>query len=444
MGKCPFCQKDIEAGVDTCPHCKKSLDVASIVQHTLTTSLSPVVGDVKKVSEENVVLKTKLDAAEKRLEKIEKMPAFNAPVIITREVEYKGYKLDKALSGDGLMSKTCLRDVFLKGGFGALSKEENIEKYAKNVIDIVHALKHHDSSAIENLRAIQKTNALNEATAAEGGYLVAPEYQWDIIKLARNRSYMLQLARVKPMISNVQYFPTEASLGTVTWENEAATKTPVEPTFGQVQLTAKKAFAMARITNEELADNSIDLVGLLTEQFAYSTGQELDKQCLTGTGSPFSGVLSKAGYSCVLTAGASFSTISASDLSLAISKLLEARLEGAVFLTSRLAKHYVRSLLDKNNRPIFALPGMGVPGTIYEYPYYQCENLSNTDGASAKMMIFGNFNFAILGRRQGLMNIDIDPYGMFDSDATRFRMITRWGFGVADANAFVVIQAAGA
>ena len=109
---------------------------------------------------------------------------------------------------------------------------------------------------------------------------------------------------------------------------------------------------------------------------------------------------------------------------------------------TRTMLHYIRTLKDTYGRPVFAMPGNGVPGTIYEYPYYMSEKISNTDGASAKQLIFGNFQYALLGRRQGVMTVDADPYGMFDSDITRFRQVTRWGFGIGDTNAFALGVAA--
>jgi HK97 family phage major capsid protein len=412
------------------------------IKSAVKAEVEPLKAEIKTATEKNIELQAKLDT-------IEKSPVFKAPVMI-RPSEYRGYKMKNLLTGVGL-GGTNLRETFMKGDFGVLKSEEAQDDFAKNMLDCLHAADDVRNGRVGNSAAkqalyerrqelIKKTNANNEGTASEGGYLVAPEYQWDIIKLARNTSYALKIARVVNMISNVQYVPTEASMGVVTWEAEGATKTPSEPTFGQVQLTAKKAFCLARVTNEELADANLDLAGMLTEQFAYATGQDIDNQMLNGNGSPWSGLLSTVTQSVVLSAGASISTLTFTDLSLVIAQILEARLEGAQWLVSRLAKHYIRSLKDSNGRPIFAMPGNGVPGTIWEYPYSQSEKMPNTDGASKKMALFGNFKYAILGRRQGVMNIDVDPYGLFDSDSTRFRMTTRWGFASGDNNAFCLVK----
>ena len=386
-----------------------------------------------------------------KIEKIEKSPAFSAPAIKTRSSEYKGYKIEKqfGLFRDDLLKK---RNNRFEGG---LSNEEAQDDYVKNMIDICIAtqgdyLKKTNQTVLNAKQALEdrrtkalvnKTSANQEGINSAGGYLIEPDYQWDIIKLARNRSYALQLCRVVNMASLNQYFPQESALGQVIWQPEGTVMTPNEPTFAQVALKAVKAMTLVRVTNEELADNMVDLVSLLTEQFAYATGQELDNQVFNGSGSPWSGIFSSITQSVVFSAGASISTMSFVDLSNAIATLLEARLEGACFVMNRKLKHYVRALKDTYGRPVFAMPGNGVPGTIYEYPYYQSEKISNTDGASVIPGVFGNFNYALLGRRQGVMSVDADPYGMFDSDITRFRMTTRWGFAIGDLLAFVLLKA---
>lgn len=413
----------------------KRLEAIKVV---IKEQVDPLKAEIKTATEKNIELQAKLDT-------IEKSPVFKAPAVV-RSQEYRGYKMKNLLSGVG--GGANLRDTFAKGGFGVLSSEEAQDDFAKNMLDIFQGLDRRNRPGLasakqamaDRMAAIQKTNSLNEATASEGGYLVAPEYQWDIIKLARNRSYALQLARVVNMISNVQYVPTESTHGLVTWESEGATKTPSEPTFGQVQLTAKKAFCLGRITNEELADTSVDIVGILTEQFAYATAQDIDNQWLNGNGSPWSGLLSTITTSVILGTTGSISGLVFTDLSNVIAQLVEARLEGAVFLMNKNAKHYVRTLKDTYGRPVFAMPGNGVPGTIYEYPYNQSEKMPNGLGAGVKSILLGNFNYSILGRRQGVMNIDVDPYGLFDSDTTRFRMVTRWAHAIGMQDAFCILK----
>lgn len=364
-------------------------------------------------------LGTQIKGIEDRLQKIEKLPAIERSFNINSiPSEYKGRKLARQ---GAFIRKAVAADP---ASFAVLKDEGKVNEFCKLLIDLV-----------------TKTT-LAEGTGSYGGYMVPDEFQMDLIQLARSTSFALNVCRIMPMASDQLYIPKELTMGTITWESEGATKTASEPTFDQVSLTAKKMFALAAANNELLQDSSIDIASILTEQFAYSMGQELDNQAFNGTGDPVSGVLTaKAGYSVVL-GGAAFSAITASDLSLAISKLSEGRLAQARFFVNRLANHYIRSLKDSNDRPIYAEVGGTVPRTVYEFPINVSEKIAITDGSDKAVGVFGNFQYLILGRRLGTMALEADPYSLFNAYQTRFRMVSRWAFGYGDANSFVRILTA--
>jgi HK97 family phage major capsid protein len=281
---------------------------------------------------------------------------------------------------------------------------------------------------------------LAEGAAGTGGDLVPDEYQWDMIALARSKSYFLQLANVVPMTSDVCYLPTEATLATMHWHSEAATMSQSEPTFSHVTLTAKKATCYAISSNELLQDARIDIVSILTEQFAYGIGLDIDNQALNGTGVPTSGLLCSGVLTTnvVILAG-SMSTITPAKLSMAIYKLSEGDLANARFMINRLGMHYVRSLTDTTGQLVLQPLSMSMPAGLYGFPVVMSENIANTDGTAKDVAIFGDFKKYYIGRRIGAMALEVDPYGAFASDETRFRMISRWGFGVGRQSAFCKI-----
>lgn len=372
---------------------------AKELQESIAKGLEPVATEIKTLGE--------------RVSKIEALPLskMSAPFVNTIPTEYKGRKLSKQFgSVRNLLGKNV--------GFESFGNEQKIDEFCKFMIDVV-------SKA-----------TTNETTNAQGGYLVPDEFQWDLVQLARNRSYALQFAKVFGMNSDNLYLPAELALPTVAWKAESAQLAQADPTFSQVNLQAKKLTAYSGATNELLADSAIDVVSILTEQFAYSMGLELDNQMINGTGNPVSGVgTSKAGYS-VITSGASMSTVTSGDLSLAISKIEQGIAGNGKWLVGRLAQHYIRSLKSTDGIPLFQYAGAQAPSTIYEYPYAMTEKIANTDGASKLMAVFGNFDYFYIGRRNGAMTIEANPYSRFDYDETMFRMVTRWGLAVANANAF--------
>jgi len=375
----------------------------------------------------------KLKVIEERVSKIESLPinrlSFN---VNTTSEKYKGYKLNEQMRN--IRNRACKEPE----RFPVFSNPEKANEYAKFMIDVIKALRG-DFEAKANLKEFYQKAAMQEGTASEGGYLVPDEYQMDLIQLARDRSFALNECTIVNMSRDTIKLPKEASLVSVAWTSEEGGITESEPTMGEVQLSAKRLDGYAKVSNELLQDSAIDIVGMLTEQFAYAIGLELDNQVLNGTGSPVSGVLTAAaGYSVVMSSGkTNFSSINADNLSEMISKMDEGYQANARYIFNKLIMHYIRILKDSNNAYIYAKPGNGTPGTIWEFPYFQSAKAPSTSGANTAFVSFGNFKYFYIGRRLGAMALDIDPYGLFTTYQTRFRMVTRWGLAIAMAKAFV-------
>jgi HK97 family phage major capsid protein len=430
MKYCMHCGKELtEKSVDTCEHCKAALVKAPVkqadpeiaaIKQVVTDGVAPLKDEIKGAAE-------KMSSIEERLAKIEKMP-MNRPFFISNvPTVYKGYKLSE--QGEKLRNRFAGNK-----SFKCFSNDEKFENYAKFMIDGIKALR---GDIHAKMAMLEKTENV-EGTDSVGGYLVPVEAQSDIIKLARDVSFALNSCTTIPMREKQQTYPAEASLVTSYWVDEVGSITTSNPTYGQVTLTAKKLAGLTDyISNELLADADYDLVGALTEMFAYAKGLELDNQVLNGTGSQCSGVLTAlSGSYSVIMSSSNFSTISADDLSLMISKLSEADVAGAKFIYNRLIQHYIRTLKDTNNQYIWQRPGEGRPGTIWEVPYLQSVKAPSTSGASTAFVVLGNFKNFFIGIRKNDMVLDVDPYGGFATDKTRFRMVGRYGLSVARASAF--------
>jgi len=352
-----------------------------------------------------------------RLEAIEKMPLDKAvaPYINVIPKEYLGRKLHKQAQ--------FIRELAGKSPamFEAFCSEEKVDAFVKSMLNFICKA------------------TMNETTGSQGAYLVPDEFQWDIIRLAENQSYALQLATILTMNSDQLYVPAELTRPTMAWKGESVQMSQADATLAQVNLQAKKLTGYTAVTNELLQDSAIDVVGLITKQMAYGTAMELDNQMINGTGDPVSGLGTSAVTNIVNTATGAMSAITASDLSLLISKLAQGDLVNARMLVGRLALHYIRSLKDTNGQPIFANPGMNVPGTIYGFPYALTENIANTDGNAKLMGVFGDFKKFIIARRQGSMVLESNPYSRFDYNETQFRMVTRWAMAIGRASAFARI-----
>lgn len=390
--------------------------------------VTEVAGEVSKTLDE------RLKSVEAKVEKIEAAPAakvFGAPAIVGSR-KYRGYDIGKQCSR--------IREMASKNPhlFPVFSNEEKVDEFAKFMLALVKVIKNRDLSAQADLQEIYAKANYAEGSDATGGYLVPQEFQADLIMLARNSTFALQNCTVLPMSTDNLVVPKEASLVSVAWNTEAGQLADSEGTVGQINLVAKRLDGLATVSNELLMDSAIDIAGMLAEQFSYATLLELDNQVLNGTGNPCSGVLSAAaGKSVQMGSGSTtIASVTATYLSNMIAQIEEGYLNGARFVMNKSAKHYIRSLKDTNGQFIFAQPGAGVPGTVWEYPYVDSEKAPSAPSANAAFLAFGNFKQFFIGRRVGAMSIDVDPYGKFDYFQTRFRMVTRWALSIGQANAF--------
>jgi HK97 family phage major capsid protein len=393
------------------------------VKDALVEGLKPINDSIGVIKGEVTAVKTAQEAVDARLKKIEALPLekFSASIIVGAD-KFLGYDLSK--------QGRFIKDKIGKVAFETFDKEEKVNEFAKFLIAVNRARhpKIQDPEAKRYLAEVTKAS-LAEGAAGTGGDLVPDEYQWDIVQLARSRAFMLQLCRVVPMTSDVMYIPTEATLASVNWKAEAAILSQGEPTFSHVTLTARKATAYAISSNELLQDSRIDIASILTEQFAYGIALDIDNQVLNGTGNPFSGLLVDGVLtSNIVTLAGSMSTITVTKLSEMIYKLSEADTANARWVISRLALHNIRGMVDSTNRPIMQPLSESTPSTILGFPWQVSEKIANSDTASAISSIFGDWSKMIIGRRIGAMALEVDPYGLFDYDETRFRMISRWAF----------------
>lgn len=257
----------------------------------------------------------------------------------------------------------------------------------------------------------------------------------EILAFAREKSVVLQYARQWDMTSEKQSFPSESSAVSVAWGNETEEH---EPGVTEVELDANELSAYSAVKNATLMDARSDIVSWLAEALAEAAGLELDNQAFNGTGSPFTGLLSSAcGYSIVLS-GSTFADITADDFSAMIAKLDGLKKMGARFFMNGLILHYVRILKDDNGRPIFyETVGSPTSGTIYGFPYSEVIKMPNTTAASTAFLNFGNLRYLAVGRRLGSTALSVNPYILWTTNRTAWKLYQRWAIKIGLPLGFV-------
>jgi len=313
--------------------------------------------------------------------------------------------------------------------------EEKREELAKYFLLVMKAGYKLDPKARDKFRELygDVDPEMKTAIGDTGNVFPIPDIVMEeILHFARESSVVLQYARVVPMVSEVHSWPIEGDAVSVAWGN---TTEESEPGISEVELTAKELSAYSVVKNMTLADARSDIVSWLTEAMAEAAGLELDNQGFNGDGTKIcSGILTaKCGYSVILGSGSTaFSQISAAKLSEMIAKLDGLKKRGARFWMHGEILHYVRSLKDTNDRPIFIeTVGAPVSGTIWGYPYTEVVKMPSTSAANTAFMAFGNLRYLMVGRRLSTGALSIDPYGLWTTNRTRFKLYQRWGMKLA-------------
>ena len=416
------------------------MDPIQAVKDAVAEGMKPLSETVKSLGETVTKTDETIKAVDERLKKIEALPVvktITAPAFVSSK-EYRGYSINKQLSEIRNKHANDKR-------FSVFSDEEQAEEFIKFMLDVKAATYNKDPEAIaalhkRNQHLIQTKAAYAEGANATGGYLVTPEYIWDMIMLARERTFALNECTILPMGSNSLKVPKELTGVSVAWDDEAGSIDESEGTFDQLTLTAKRMNAYSVLSNELLADSQIDVVGLLADQFGYAGALELDNEVLNGDGTKLmSGVLgAAAGYSVVLGTGSTnFSAQTALNYSEMIYKLAEADSANAKFKINRISAHYLRSLRDANGQHIYAQPGAGQPNTIWGYPSNVCERITSTSAVSTAFAAFGDWKGIYIGRRMAFGSLEVDPYGAFLTYQTRYRFVSRWAGAISRATKFV-------
>ena len=98
----------------------------------------------------------------------------------------------------------------------------------------------------------------------------------------------------------------------------------------------------------------------------------------------------------------------------------------------------MRTLKDDNNRPIFyETVGAPTSGTILGFPYSEVIKCPSTDAANTAFAAFGNLRFLAIGRRLDTATLSVDPYGLWTTNRTRYKLYQRWGMKVGLRNGLV-------
>jgi len=287
---------------------------------------------------------------------------------------------------------------------------------------------------------------MTEGSPATGGYLVPTEFSYEVIRLLKDASPIMQLANILPMTAWKRQLPRQLTSVSVGWVTEGGTKPVTNPTLGQLEQVAKVLAAVIKCTDELLRDSAINLTAFLSKLISEAMALEIERVALLGnpaSGDPFTGILNASGVNVVTMSGASVSFDDIADLLFSINA---ANAQNATIAISRRGLKKLMKLKDKQDQYIWQPPAGTVPATIWNTPYVVCPTIPANLGVGGDMTaaIYGRFNRALLiSPREGMaVKVSQDAYDSGDNsnafmqDQTWLRFTQALSIDVAQGSAF--------
>lgn len=315
----------------------------------------------------------------------------------------------------------------------------------------------------KDLNTLASFKAMNEGTNSAGGFVVPEEWASEVNRVVEDFGLVAKLARKYPMKSDTLRVPRLASSVTVSYPGEGVAGTPSQPVFEQVVLLSKTLVGLTAMTNELLEDANVEVINLLTELFAEAIAGELDAQGLTGSGAPFTGILSDGGVATVTMATATFADVSADDARDMISAVKPWSLQGAGFIMHRTIWGIIQKSKASTGGDYFAsavnpvLTGstatQGFPtaqaGTLWGYPVYLSDKMPSLadDATGTKFVIFGNLKHLYVGARKEIavaisQDATVGSDNLFEQNMSAIRVVARHAVAVGLPSAFAVLETA--
>lgn len=310
-----------------------------------------------------------------------------------------------------------------------------------------------------------------EGTQSAGGYLVPQEFYADVIFALNEYGFARKYCPVVEMNSNTLNVSTLASKPTVQWVDENSIIPASKATFGRLTLTAKKLAAIYPISNELLQDANIDVYNTIVRIFANVFAQEEDTQVFSGSGAPFTGILTTSGVNTTYLGGSSssgkthFTDVNFDDMIALVQSLAPAyQRDAALFIEQNTLTELLKKK-DSNSRYLWDLASAIMPSvanaqgltantlSFRGFPIVVLPNglltsvYDSSPHPETPFAIFGNLKtagcwFGQLGAMDVRISYDATADGVnaFTNDLQMMRLTERVAFGIAEPGYLAVLS----
>jgi HK97 family phage major capsid protein len=279
----------------------------------------------------------------------------------------------------------------------------------------------------------------------DGGIFVPPDFSTDVMRKAHNIPGMRSAARVRST-SRDQFTQPIMGAGAVTWVSENASVADQVIANSSLTIRVNKMRALVLISNDLLEDSAVNLLSILSEEFAEVIAEEEDNQFATGNaaGRP-AGLFSNTDVQANLVkTGVAAALSDASNngmdalISLQFTPKAKYRRNGKFGMNSN-TEAAVRKLKDSYGQYLWQPSAQaGMPATLLGDPIVVIEGAPSV-AANKFPIIYGDFNYYLIVDRVG-MSVKILNEKYDDTDQIGFSVRKRVGGGVILPEAFAALK----
>ena len=300
-------------------------------------------------------------------------------------------------------------------------------------------------------KVLEQKKQLNAGTPSEGGFTVPLAFSGEYIDalVAKTLIDKLSIRRV-PLIHGNLSIPRMDATSAVSWVGEISKGGKTQPTFGEVNMRAKKLKAITAISNTLLNESGVNLEGWISEDLMRKTRVALDKALLDGTGTQYQ-PLGLANTPNVQTAGSSSTALALTTPNDMVALLEQANvnLENVHWLLNPIGESWLRNKAFASG-PFAWSDEMARTGKLRGFDFHASSTVAFTPKAGAAEAYadfwLGDFAEMMFGvarditieiSREGSFTNNGQTISAFDQDLTLIRLITECDFACRQPKAFV-------
>lgn len=300
-------------------------------------------------------------------------------------------------------------------------------------------------------KVLEQKKQLNAGTPSEGGFTVPLAFSGEYIDALTANTLIDKLGiRKVPLIHGNLSIPRMDSTSAVSWVGEISQGGKTQPTFGEVNMRAKKLKAITAISNTLLNESGVNLEGWISEDLMRKTRIALDSAMLNGTGTLYQplGLANNADVQVTGSSSTALALTTPNDM-VALLQQANVKLENVHWLLNPIGESWLRNKAFTSG-PFAWSDEMARTGKLRGFDFHSSSTVAYTPAASPAEAYadfwLGDFSEMMFGVARDI-TIEISKEGSFtdngatisafDQDLTLIRLITECDFACRQPKAFV-------